>query len=269
VDAGWALREKAWRTEDRLREKAWDAEERVLWRGSDATRAATERALKATAPLQRLVQTKLTWPAGDALKHSGTAARSAIATAAVVAVAGAGAAGVVMLEDGAGDSGSAAALVSAPAAGTSPAQTLSGVPVEFERTSSSADADAASTPVAAQAEPPGGKPGAEPKAHPANVAWDFAQAFVQYEVGNADEGVATAFSELADAPLAEALGADPPRLPKDQQVPEAKVLNVVLGERQGEELQVSVSLVRLQAASELRLTLRHTPEGWLVAKVLG
>jgi hypothetical protein len=52
-------------------------------------------------------------------------------------------------------------------------------------------------------------------------------------------------------------------------VPEAKVLNVVLGERQGEELEVSVSLVRMQATSELRLTLRHTPEGWLVARVLG
>ena len=174
-----------------------------------------------------------------------------------------------MLQDGAGDPGSAAALVSTPTAGTSEAQTLSGVPVEFDKTSSSTQPSDGSTTVAAKAVSPGGKPVAAPKAEPANVALDFAQAFVRYEVGNADEDVATTFSELADAPLAEALGTDPPRLPKDQQVPEAKVLNVVLGEREGEELQVSVSLVRLQAASELRLTLRHTPEGWVVAKVLG
>ena len=43
----------------------------------------------------------------------------------------------------------------------------------------------------------------------------------------------------------------------------------MLGEREGEEVEASVSLVRLQAASELRLTLRHTPEGWQVAEVLG
>jgi hypothetical protein len=254
---------------ERLREAAWDVEERLLWRGSDATRDAAERALNSTEPLQRLIQTKLTWPAGDALKRSGTAARSAIATAAVVAVAGAGAAGVTMLQDEAGAPSSADALVAAPSAGTSAAQTLSGIPVEFERTSSSARAEAGSTTVAAQAVAPGAKTGTGPKAHPANVALDFAQAFVRYEVGKADEGVATTFSEVADAPLAQALGTDPPRLPKDQQVPEAKVLNVVLGERQGEELEVSVSLVRMQATSELRLTLRQTPEGWLVAKVLG
>jgi hypothetical protein len=191
-----------------------------------------------------------------------------MATAAVVAVAGVGAAGVFVLQEDAAPSGSTA-LASAPSAGTSAAQTLSGPPVEFEPTSSSSESVKTSSTVAAQAVDPAGKPGGGPTAPPANVAWDFAQAFVRYEVGKADERVANTFAEVADAPLAEALGTDPPRLPKDQQVPEAKVLNVVLGERQDEELQVSVSLVRLQAASELRLTLRHTPEGWLVAKVLG
>ena len=52
-------------------------------------------------------------------------------------------------------------------------------------------------------------------------------------------------------------------------MPEAQVLNVVLGEQTGKEMTASVSLVRLQAASELRLTLQETEQGWRVAGVLG
>ena len=50
-----------------IREAAWGFEERVLWPGSDAARGAIERAGRAMQPLQRLIQTRLTWPLGDAL----------------------------------------------------------------------------------------------------------------------------------------------------------------------------------------------------------
>ena len=54
--AGWSIREAA-----------WGFEERVLWRGSDAAQAAVDRAGRATAPLQRLIQTRLTWPLSERL----------------------------------------------------------------------------------------------------------------------------------------------------------------------------------------------------------
>ena len=53
-DAGWSLREAA-----------WGIEENVLWRGGDATRDAMERAGRRLLPLQRLIQTRLTWPVED------------------------------------------------------------------------------------------------------------------------------------------------------------------------------------------------------------
>jgi hypothetical protein len=77
------------------------------------------------------------------------------------------------------------------------------------------------------------------------------------------------FDATATGPLADSLGTSPPRLPEGTKVPKAKVLNVVLGARQGKEVTASVSLLRLQAASELRLTLREVKKGWRVAGVLG
>src|SRR5258705_4466635 len=73
-----------------IREAAWGFEERVLWRGSDATRDALERAGRALEPLQRLIQTKLTWPLSDAFRARGAKTRAALAaSAATVALAAA------------------------------------------------------------------------------------------------------------------------------------------------------------------------------------
>jgi hypothetical protein len=47
------------------------------------------------------------------------------------------------------------------------------------------------------------------------------------------------------------------------------VLNVVLADRTPEQITASVSIVRLRTISEVRLTLRHTENGWRVSGVLG
>src|SRR5438034_11788048 len=80
-DAGWTIREAV-----------WGFEERVLWKGSDATRHALE-------PLQRLVQTKLTWPLGDAFRGRSRATRAAIAASAATVALAAAAAGAVTAPD--------------------------------------------------------------------------------------------------------------------------------------------------------------------------
>src|SRR3954451_15675162 len=78
-----------------IREAAWGLEERVLWKGSDATRSAMDRAERSLRPLQRLIQTKLTWPLGDALRARSRATRAVIgASAAALAVAAGTAGGI-------------------------------------------------------------------------------------------------------------------------------------------------------------------------------
>jgi hypothetical protein len=52
-------------------------------------------------------------------------------------------------------------------------------------------------------------------------------------------------------------------------VPRARVLNVVMGAETKNQITASVSLVRLRAISELRLTLTKTGARWRVAQVLG
>ena len=269
-DAGWKLR----RT---VRETAWDAEERVLWRGTDAARATGERALKGMEPLQRLIQTKLAWPVADAWRDGGTTVKAGLATAAVAAVAAVAAtsAGGAAL---AGDAGSAPVThakveqTRTPTVAAIVPTTLNGVNPDF-----TADKGAGTT-VAAQVVAPAQAPPApeaapvtapEPGAPPDRVAKAFAEAFVRYEVGKADEATAAVFSAVAEKPLARTLEQDPPRLPAGAEVPEAEVLNVVLAEPDGKQVEASVSLSRMEAASELRLTLQAFPDGWQVVEVRG
>lgn len=97
----------------------------------------------------------------------------------------------------------------------------------------------------------------------------FARAFVTYEVGRRNADVGKAFRETATAPLVRALAQRPPRQPARIDVPKAKVLNVVAGQRLGKTLSVSVALARLGATSELRLQLDKTKAGWLISDVRG
>jgi len=263
-----------------VREAAWDTEERVLWRGTDVARATGERALKGMEPLQRLIQTKLAWPVADAWRDGGTTVKAGLATAAVAAVAATSAGGAAL----AGDAGSAPVIhakveqTHTPTVAANVPTALNGVNPDF-----TADKGAGTTVAAQAADPaqvagPAQAPAApkaaavmapEPGAPPDRVAKAFAEAFVRYEVGKADEATAAVFSAVAEKPLARTLEQDPPRLPSGAEVPEAEVLNVVLAEPDGKQVEASVSLSRMEAASELRLTLQAFPDGWQVVEVRG
>jgi hypothetical protein len=239
-----------------LREAAWGLEEKVLWRGSDAAQRALGRVQRTTAPLQRLIETKLAWPLADALRDRGTAARAGIAAAAVAAALTAGTAGAILAPDhDPSQPDTAASLASATAAATASVPVLQGATPDFEVGDVKVVAPAA--------------PAALPSAPPAKVAWQFADAFVRYEVGKLDKRTASGFAATATPPLAKSLSEEPPRLPAGTKVPEAKVLNVVLADRTPEQITASVSIVRLRTISEVRLTLQHTEDGWRVSGVLG
>ena len=254
-----------------IREAAWDVEERVLWRGTDAARQAGERALSGSEPLQRLIQTKLAWPVADAWRDGGTVMRTSIATAAIAAVAATGTAGGVLLASENPSATPRAKVAEAPSTfAASPIQeTLQGITPDFAAGSKAAAGPAEGNPAAAtgKARAPIAVP--QPGAPPTQVAEAFAEAFVRYEVGEVDESTAATFAAVAEKPLAQSLEQDPPRLPAGTEVPEARVMNVVLSEPDGKQVEASVSLLRLRAASELRLTLQAYPEGWQVVGVRG
>jgi len=245
--AGWSIREAA-----------WGFEERVLWRGSDAAQSAVDRAGRATEPLQRLIQTRLTWPLADAYRARGRKTRAAVAASAAVVAVAAGTAGAVVAPHEIAETHQTSAarlapLIKAPQA--SDTLVLQGVKPAIP----AADPGNAPPPPSAT----------EPTEKPAQVAWDFAQAFVGYEVGDSGKETQAAFAASATKQLAKALQADPPRLPASGKVPKARVLNVVLGDANKQQVTASVSMVRLRAVSELRLTLTRVGKQWRVAQVLG
>jgi hypothetical protein len=239
-----------------IREAAWDFEERVLWRGSDATRDALERAARGTEPLQRLIQTKLTWPLSDAFRAGGTKTRAALAASAATLVLAAAAGGAITAADHPSTPQPLPLPPATPVAAVphvSNTVVLQGATPQFE----SGDATLPA------------RPAPKPSAAPAQVAWEFAGAFVGYEVGRSTKEIDSTFSATTTKPLGKALKDDPPRLPAHGKVPKARVLNVVLGAGTKQQVTASVSLVRLRAISELRLTLTKTGAEWRVAQVLG
>jgi hypothetical protein len=253
-----AVEDVGWHT----REAVVAVEEGVVWRGADAVRDLADRAgdswlAHATHRVRWAIERRLAWPLADALRDSGELARTSIATGAVVAALAAGTAGA-MLADGGNDAGPVVAVagpVTAVEADAASSRTLAGIAPDFASSRGGSDA----APETAQKAP------SDP---PARAAWRFAEAFVLYEVGRAGKA-AGAFQRLASPALARSLEESPPRLPADAKVPKAQVLNVVLGKRKGKSVEASVSLVRLEAVSELRLTLQRSPRGWRVAGVLG
>jgi hypothetical protein len=242
-DAGWTIREAV-----------WGLEEKYLWKGSDAGRRVLARAGRTMQPLQKLIQTKLTWPLADALNERSRGTRRALAAGAATLAIAAAAGGVISAADrpAAHDSSTVAASVTAGPHDTN-LTALQGV---------------APTIQAGHAAPVPPQPPTKSSAPPAQVAWQFAEAFVAYEVGNSNKTDA-AFAATATKPLVKSLAADPPRLPSKGKVPQARVLNVVLGAATKQQVTASVSLVRLRAISEVRLTLTQTRDHWRVAQVLG
>jgi hypothetical protein len=254
--AGWSIREAAWDLEERVLWRGSDAARETLERGSDAARDAFARAGYRLNPLHRLIQTRLTWPLGDAFRARGRAAQTAIvASAAAVAIAAGSGGATLAPEESPSQYLNPAAVTAASATGVPVAETtvLQGVAPEFQ---------AGDDPVPVAQAP-------KPSAEPAQVAWQFAQAFVAYEVGRSSDKTDAGFAETATKPLLKALAEDPPRLPADTKIPQARVLNVVLGEAAKEQVTASVSIVRMRSISEVRLTLTKEGAHWRVAQVLG
>jgi hypothetical protein len=247
-DTGWSVREAA-----------WGLEENVLWRGSDATRNVLARASRGIMPLQRLIQTRLIWPVEDALGRRRRRTRMAIAAGAATLALAAAAGGALSAADH-------AATPASPQAAASAAASVTAGPHDASLTALQGVTPNIQTGHAAPAPP---QPPTKASAPPAQVAWQFAQAFVGYEVGKSSKKSDAAFTTTATKPLAKSLAADPPRLPSNGKIPQARVLNVVLGAAGKEQVTASVSLVRLRAISEVRLTLTKTGDEWRVAQVLG
>jgi hypothetical protein len=166
----------------------------------------------------------------------------------------------------------------ATAAQTAAAQapSLQGVSPNFKSSSKAAGSNTGAatktqtaTVQGTNAKPSSIPPGVADDAAALHTAQNFAGAFVLYEVGKSNPQVKQTFAQTATPALAKALRDRPPRLPSSAQVPTAKVQNVVLGAKSGKSLDASVSLLRLGAISELRLTLIQRHKAWVVSEVRG
>ena len=192
-DAGWSLREAA-----------WDLEEQVLWRGSDSSRHALARASRAMLPLQRLIQTRLIWPIEDVLnERSRRDAHGDRRRCSDPGACGGRRRGDERLESSPGRARHApAASATGGTTWRQPDGALQGVTPQIP---------------AGHAAPAPAQPPTKASAPPEQVAWQFAQAFVGYEVGHSNKKTDAAFAATATKPLAKSLSADPPRLPVERQ----------------------------------------------------
>jgi hypothetical protein len=264
-DAGWTLREAA-----------WQLEERFLWKGGDLARTALFRTRRLTRPVQRVVQTRLTWPLADVLADSSDWTKAAVAAgAATLAIAAGGAGIITATHQEAGPHHLASAKVADSF--VSHPSVLQGVTPEFapgksaaaSATTAPGTATTAATPTAPTASTPTTAATAKPDPAASQVASQFSQAFVAYEVGRSSKKTTSAFADTATKQLQQSLAKDPPRLPAKGKVPQAQVVNVVLADANPNQVTASVSLLRLKATSELRLTLVKAGKNWRVAQVLG
>jgi hypothetical protein len=176
---------------------------------------------------------------------------------------------------------SRSASIQAPAAAparSGPA-TLHGVAPDFKASNHSGPAatagaatDTPAAPIAQTNSKPSSIPaGVAKTAATIETARTFSGAFVLYEIGKTNAQVRKTFQATATPALAKALSDRPPRLPDNANVPTAKVQNIVLGTEKGNEIEASVSLLRLGTLSELRLTLtrRSKKDDWKVSEVRG
>ena len=282
-----------------LRAIGWAIRERLLWPVADLFRSIGEL-LK--WPFQRLgwgVERRVLWPSRERLASWGLIRRIAGAGALAVVAIGAAALGVFLAsEEKPTDQLSAVShlalantesvvVIPAPAEpalrGTPPVFGVedgvkvtnakggkegggaSGVNGADKSDSGSAGGDTAEAGAAATSKQ---KPvPAGPAA--TKVARRFSEAFVFYEVGKRPERAKVIFEETAAPDLAEALIGRPPRLPEDAKVPKARVVNLVPGPRRAKTYSISVSLLRVGATSELRLSLQKKDGVWLVTDVRG
>ena len=280
-----------------LRKLTWWLEEKLFWPLSDLIRGG--RADIAPADIAPADPA----PAGAAPTETVDAVQAKRRPDLRVAVATVGGAGVIGIAAAAlvasfmGGGGHSAAPVSAPraAAGGAPAadytasqggraSTLHGAKPSFKSASKVTKAEAAANLQAgAQAQTkasPTAATNSKPSSIPPtgsgdtaalNTAKDFAGAFVLYEVGRTNATVKQTFADTSTPALAKALKDRPPRQPGSVKVPTAKVQNIVLSppNKDGDQIEASVSLLRLGALSELRLTLVQRHGAWVVSEVRG
>ncbi|MGK2932153.1 MAG: hypothetical protein ACSLFD_05210 [Solirubrobacterales bacterium] len=253
-----------------------------------------------TWPIRRFywaVEKRILWPISDSFKRFTSSFRyrspmAYIGATMLVTVTGAAIAAAVYFHNEAEDGEQAPVVAQTPvetviAPPTTPApvtsvtppseakpdDTLKGVVPNFEKTAGSDKSDktgdggvgsrSADDPYATVV-----KPAEAPDSPPLKVAHKFAMTFVDYEVGK--KGVAKDFKKTATTKLAKELKQDPPRQPSNGDIPKASVMNVVKGDSTGESMEVSVSLLRSGATSELRLALEQKKgDKWLVSEVRG
>jgi hypothetical protein len=279
-----------------VRAAAWAFEERVVLAGVDAARAGADAA---RWPFERLFyrfEDKVLWPLQDAFRDSSRMVRAAALTLAAVAAIGAGTAGALLgsptspaLEPApeaapvAVQSAPAAeAPVPAPAEPEAQGPVLQGEVPAFESSKAGAAPATAkpnATPAeaarrnAATTEAPVELPTltAAERQKPLVVARAFSEAFVAYEIGEANPEVRELFRVTAVPLLAKALNERPPRQPAGDEVPRARVLNVVAGPAAGDRFAASASLLRLGTTSELRLDLEQAKKTgvWRVIDLRG
>jgi hypothetical protein len=279
-----------------VRAAAWAFEERVLLAGVDAARAGADAARWPFERLFHRFEDRVLWPLQDAFRDSGRTVRSLALALAVVAAIGAGTAGALLgspsspaLEQApeaapvaAQSAPAAVAPVPAPAEPEAQAPVLQGDVPAFENSKAAAapaTAEASATPAeatrqsAAATEAPLQLPTltAAERQKPLVVARAFSEAFVAYEIGETTPEVRDLFRVTAVPLLAKALNERPPRQPAGDEVPRARVLNVVAGPGAGDRFAASASLLRLGTTSELRLDLEQAKKTgvWRVIDLRG
>jgi hypothetical protein len=302
--ATWPLRKLTWLIEEKVLWPLADAFRKLTGRSYAHIRVRPEPLDEVVPqPLEAVAAPSLEAAAGrvdrrifprmrDRFRNRfGTSGRDVFVVLGTVAVALGVGIGVVAITGPHGSTppapSASAAAASAPAttqanagaaAQTAVAQTpnLQGVSPNFKSSSKAAGSDApaatntqATTVQGTNAKPSSIPPGVTDDAAALHTAQSFASAFVLYEVGKSNPKVKRAFARTATPSLARALGDRPPRLPNSVKVPTAKVQNVVLGAKSGNSLDASVSLLRLGAISELRLTLIQRHKAWVVSEVRG
>jgi hypothetical protein len=171
------LEDVRWRARWRAHDTAVAVEEDFVWKSADAVRDLAERTAESpvgrgAGRLRSLLDRRLIWPLTDRLSEQGDLARTVIGTAAVAMAAAAAWGGATLASGGESPTSDPAAIVAVTS--TASGDTLEGVSPSF----TSAQAGPGPKPVPAE-ERPGDPIG--------RTAWDFAQAFVLYEVGKAED----------------------------------------------------------------------------------
>ncbi len=276
---------------------AMAVEDRVVLGASDAFHAVGGAVRSSYQRSSSVLHDRVVVPIRDETDGWSNPVRAA-ALAAVVLLAAAAVTGGVLLSGGSSDGNSPAATrvaisppvdspatANAPHAAVKPSEPtgpiLHGAQPEFSQESGGGVPQSARSEAAAKAKAVEGAAvspqsataatGSSATAGPQaiEVARQFAGAFVLYETGRTDAQVKKVFAQTTAPDLEQALLKRPPRLPANVKVPQAKVLNIVSGPKQGDTYNLSISLLRVGVTSELKVEMQRLKGRWLLTDVQG